>query len=279
MVFWSRNEEFQRWLADNHQLRPFVWLHLLLPHYPYTPSLRLLPKRYWKLDSDVTPSQLYDAEVRETDEAIARILETIDTNVGLDRSLVIFISDHGEEFGEHGMWEHGHSVHGEVIEVPLMLAGPGIPAGRRVSSQVSTVDLLPTLLSYIGADSHVPPTAEGRNLLPLVAGREEDGEIYSDGMLYGSTERCFISNGFKLMFDAQGKPAYRLFNILTDPGENTDVAHLHRERVETLRSTMLEWHSRFVDDYEKTISRDAAEPNPETQRVLRALRALGYISE
>lgn len=272
-------DEFRKWLAANHDRRPFVWLHLLLPHTPYTPSLRFVPEHLKKPGADVKTWHLYDAEIRETDEAIATVLNTIDSLVGLDRSLLIFVSDHGEAFGEHGMWEHGHTLHREVLEVPFLIAGPSLPPGRVVDDPVSTLDLMPTVLAYLGADSLTPPDIEGKSLLPAVVGRGNARDLYADGMLYGSTERCLISDGYKLMFDAQRRPAYRLYHIVEDPNEISDVTGRESSRYERMIGILQERHSRYVDDYEATIDPKAAGTNPETQRVLRAMRALGYVGD
>jgi arylsulfatase A-like enzyme len=271
--------EFRKWIAANSDRKPFVWLHLLLPHAPYTPSLRYVPDQLRKPGADVKNWQLYEAEIRQTDAAIAAVMNAIETQVGLDRSLVIFVSDHGEGFGEHRMWEHGHTLHREVLEVPLILAGPSLPAGHTVTDHVSTVDLLPTVLAYIGADSLTPPGIEGRSLLPVIAGTGGKRDLYADGMLYGSTERCLISGGYKLMFDAQADPAWRLYDLDGDPDETNDIAVRDAARLERLRKILLDMHTRFVNDYEKTIDPAAAETNPETQRVLRAMRALGYVGD
>jgi arylsulfatase A-like enzyme len=271
--------EFSNWLEENAGNRPFVWLHLLKPHWPYTPLLRHVPDHLKKPGANVHPRLLYEAEIRETDELIQAVLDAIDTHVGLDRSLLIFTSDHGEEFGDHRMAEHGHSLHSEVVHVPLIIVGPSLPAGKKIESYVRTIDLLPTVLSIVNADPPTPPGIEGASLLPLVDGHRRDRVVYSEGMLYGSTERSLIADGYKLMFDAQELTPYRLFDIVADPLETTDIFARETRRVDQLREQLGKQHARLVDDYESLLGPAEVEVDPEIQRILRAMRALGYVSE
>ena len=82
----------------------------------------------------------------------------------------MILSDHGEEFHEHGYYQHGGALFEETLRIPLILIGPGIPAGR-ITSQVSLIDVLPTVLDYVGEDP--PPGLDGVSLLGAVEGGEE----------------------------------------------------------------------------------------------------------
>ena len=88
---------------------------------------------------------LYDAQIRYADANIGEMMSALESRGLLGRSLVILTSDHGEEFWEHGNYEHGHSLYDELLRVPLVIAGPGLPQAE-VKSRVRHVDLLPTLL-------------------------------------------------------------------------------------------------------------------------------------
>ncbi|MBI5710684.1 MAG: sulfatase [Candidatus Eisenbacteria bacterium] len=268
--------EFARWLAANADRRPFVWLHLLTPHWPYTPPDRYLPGHEPR---PTDPEPLYSAEVREADDLVAAALAAIDARVGLERSLVILTSDHGEEFLDHGMYEHGHSLHREIIHVPLILAGPSLPAGKTVGACVRTVDLLPTILALAGADVPGPAGIGGVSLLPFLRGRAKDLPVYSEGMLYGSTKRSLIDHGYKLMIDVQTTPPYRLFDVSRDPLETLDLAPQLPDRVARMRRALAVERARFVTDYAALVGPGAVKNDPETQRVLRAMRALGYVSD
>jgi len=116
----------------------------------------------------------YMAEVSFVDAYVGALLERLDAAGRRERTLVVMVSDHGEQFFEHGGWGHGRSVYQEEIEVPLILSLPGvIPAGRRSNMPVELVDLAPTILDLVGVDT--PDVLQGRSLLPeMLAGPAPD---------------------------------------------------------------------------------------------------------
>jgi arylsulfatase A-like enzyme len=256
-----------------------VWVHLLRPHRPYTPLVEYLPTEYQTPGMKVPPEIRYTAEVRESDDMVGEILAAIDSTVGLKRSLVILASDHGEEFGDHGMAGHGHSLHREVIRVPLMMAGPGIRAGTVVNAFASTIDLAPTVLDLVGAKDKAPASFVGASLVPLMRGGKSAAPIYSEGMLYGGTKRSVIEGGFKLMFDAQAQTQYTLFDIGRDPLERTDVIASQRQRAARMEKAVAEHTAQSVRDLELAMAQTGGKPSPETERILRAMQTLGYVGK
>jgi arylsulfatase A-like enzyme len=182
-------------LLDRLGDQPFlIFLHFYDPHWHYDPpeSTRALFERpytgkitgLWRDFKDRTPKNttaadldhlldLYDGEIRYVDDELGRVLDQLKVR-GLDRStLVVVASDHGEEFLEHGSWEHQKTLYEEVIRVPLMIAGPGIKP-RREPAQTSILDVLPTILEW--AQVPVPAFAQGRSLLTSPGDREAYGE-------------------------------------------------------------------------------------------------------
>src|SRR6185295_9750999 len=176
-------------------LRPFfVFVHLYDPHWHDAPpdwARRLFETAYagsvtgnWQdfsrrergavSDADLAHLlALYDGEIRYADTEVGRVLDHLAAR-GLDRStLVLITSDHGEEFLDHGSWEHQKTLYEEVVRVPLAIRGPGI-VPRRERAQVSLLDVAPTILAWAGLP--VPPTANGRSLLEPLAEREAFGE-------------------------------------------------------------------------------------------------------
>jgi arylsulfatase A-like enzyme len=97
-------------------------------------------------------STLYDAAVAQMDEAVGRLLDRLSALGLLDRTLVAFTSDHGEEFLEHGLIGHSKQLFSESMLVPLILAGPGVSAGMRVESTVENRLLAGTLLELVGVE-------------------------------------------------------------------------------------------------------------------------------
>ncbi len=288
------------WL-DLHHGRPFfLWLHYFDPHLPYAPPTEYLPKQppppgmtasfsEARLDAirtgyfRPTPEQvrwirtLYDAEVRHVDAHIARVLAAL-KRLGLDDdTLIIFASDHGEEFWEHGGFEHGHTVYDELLRVPLFVRLPGAGLHRRVDQPVSTTALTPTILDLcaIPADpsafsvaSIAPLLREDPAVLPAVP-------IVSTGCLYYEGKTAVRFDGLKFiqtdlslreeLFDLRSDPAERLSVLASHPADRTQaLRHLAADQrdAETLRA-------RFPG-----LDLQAAEL---TGDLIEGLRALGYV--
>jgi arylsulfatase A-like enzyme len=185
--------ERARDLLDRFGDRPFfLFLHFYDPHWHYDPPASTRPlferpyrgtvtglwqdfsKRARVSADDVQHLvDLYDGEIRYVDDELGRVLDHMKSR-GLDRStLVVVTSDHGEEFQEHGSWEHQKTLYEEVIRVPLVVRGPDV-APRRETAQVSLLDVAPTILAWAGLQPW--PHAQGRSLLAPPGNREAYGE-------------------------------------------------------------------------------------------------------
>lgn len=269
-------ESFESWLAERPgDERVFGYLHLLTPHLPYLPKPPFTPKPAGR---EPTESELYDGEVRMADAMLGRILEIIREYRGDQNTLIVFSSDHGEEFEDHGMLEHGHSLHREVIRVPLIISSSLLPLGKVVSAPVRTIDLMPSILDLAEVDAS---GLMGRSLHPFMLGEELALPVYSEAMLYGSTERSLIEDGFKLMFDEQ-QASWRLFDLAADPLENSDLADAQSARLATMRAKLQRAHRELSEDYIDRLGRYEIHLSPEErareeERARQALRALGYI--
>lgn len=182
----------REWLDGRDPERPFLlYLHATDPHGPYVPpapfSSRFAPGvddprlRTLEFLEDLSqarvpdPAQyrkplidLYDAEVAFTDEHFGRLLDDLAERRLLDGTVVVLVADHGEEFFDHGWWEHGKTLFVEQLHVPLVIRFPGgAGAGARVESPVHQVDLLPTLLAAAGVRPRGP--VAGIDLAALAA--------------------------------------------------------------------------------------------------------------
>jgi len=114
----------------------------------------------------------YMAEVSFVDAYFSEILKHLEQSGRRDRTLVVFLSDHGEQFFEHGLWGHGRSLYEEELHVPLIFSLPGVvPAGGRTGQPVQLVDIVPTVLDLVGIEP--PQLQHGRSLLPLILRERE----------------------------------------------------------------------------------------------------------
>ncbi len=268
-------DSFSGWIAEHASERVFAWIHLLTPHRPYNAPDEVMPGE----DRVARLSRRYDAEIRELDVMVGDVLTAIDEHVGRDRATIVFVSDHGEAFGEHGMEEHGHSLHREVTRIPLIVIDRSLEAGGHFDGNVSLVDIMPTILDLAGISGSAPAGLRGESLVGTLAEGRRSQPIYSEGMLYGSTERSFSADGFKLMIDEQGG-VQSLYEFPGDPDESTDIASRDSQKREELWSAMQE----FRADLER---RRAAIPHddesggvedPDAENaMMNALKALGYV--
>jgi arylsulfatase A-like enzyme len=183
------------WLSGDLDRPAFLFLHTYEVHHPYTPDpevlqifddgyLGTLPDKISKelLDSinrgeteiddrDVAHIvAAYDAEIRSVDEAFGELLRGLERLGLAENTLLVFTSDHGEEFGEHGVvgW-HSHTLYDELLRVPLLIRFPeGFAAGQTVEAQVRLLDLAPTATSVAGIEA--PSTFEGIDLELVIDG-------------------------------------------------------------------------------------------------------------
>ena len=134
------------WLAEDAPKRGFLlWVHLMDPHWPYGDlGPEELPRQVRDGEASVEDRaglrRAYDAEVDHADTELLRLLEALDDHGAFDDGVVVLTSDHGEEFWEHGAWEHGHSHAPEVVEVAIGLSAPGWEPGVR-DEPASLVDV------------------------------------------------------------------------------------------------------------------------------------------
>ena len=285
-----------RWLERARQRPFFLFLHYYDVHSDYAPgknyrellvgpyqgavngtSSQLKDVRLGKrtlTPADVTHlSELYDAEVRQLDDELGRFLDALQERGLLDDTVIAVTSDHGEEFLEHGGVLHGRTLYGELVRVPLILAGPGIPAGSRVAGPVSLVDVFPTLMGLLGVAA--PPYVEGVDLWrgsngSLVAPGDRPIFFGTDWWLGGSKgewKRAVQQGDWKLLY-AHPARAFELYDLASDPGEQRNLADDDPERTEALRALLAPQ------------LRPAARPAlrvPVSEEETEQLRALGYL--
>ncbi|OGD18661.1 MAG: hypothetical protein A2W03_08695 [Candidatus Aminicenantes bacterium RBG_16_63_16] len=154
--------DFEQWLRQYRGGRFFAWMHFFDPHFPYDP-----PEPY---RSDLRLPDPYDGEIAGMDAAIGKVIRLLEARNLLASTVVILAGDHGEAFGEHN--ENGHTIfcYEENIRVPLVVyRPPTLTAGLEIADRVNLIDILPTVLDFIGLP--IPKAVQGESLVPLVEGR------------------------------------------------------------------------------------------------------------
>lgn len=216
-------------------------------------------------------SELYDAEVRQIDDELGRFLGALAERGHLADTAVVVTSDHGEEFLEHGGVLHGATLHGELVRVPLILAGPGIPAGRRVAEPVSLTDVFPTLMGLLGVEA--PPYVEGVDLWSNGSLRSPGdrplffGTDWWLGRPNGAWKRAVQQGGWKLHY-AHPDGALELYDLASDPDERRNLAARDPARVDALRALLAP---------QLGPASDSGAPAEASSEETEQLRALGYL--
>ena len=253
------------WLDDVRQAPAFLFLQLTDPHWPYAPpapweerfgappleQIPSYPPGFKRLRTDGATEELrrllvdlYDAEIAFADAQIGRLLEELDRSGAKERTLLVIHADHGEELWDHGGFEHGHTMHEELLNVPLLLRYPALDLPPRViANQVRAIDVFPTILDLIGVPR---PETRGVSLVPLLEDPSLQANLIgvAESLLYqppfssSIEEKCLVADGFKLIVGAEPNAPARLYR-LGDEGrdvaaENPDLAEELHQRLKTL---------------------------------------------
>lgn len=298
------DEAIAPFLGETTERPFFVFVHELDPHSPYEPP-PLFCERYCageKGDLDpftifqqqnerrapLEPEQLeylasrYDGEVAAMDRFLGRLLERLAERPGAERTLVVFTSDHGEGFAEHGSLGHGDSLFDELLRVPLVFSLPGVVAAdHRVRGPVELVDVPPTILDLLGVKP--PSVAQGRSRLAELAGWETPvvaTPVFARSQLYRMYSRDSVRLGRWKLIRRNRSDSHRrrrtheLYDLERDPDEREN-RWADEPIVGATLSQLLRWR-RHVDESlrpETTVIRIQDLP-PSTRE---GLRALGYL--
>jgi hypothetical protein len=205
---------FRAWFEARPRERPwFAFVHLWEPHAPYRPYAGDARRAGTDAALD-PPAVLYRGEVRRADAAVEELLALIDS----ETTLVVVTSDHGEALGAHGESTHGYLCYGATMDVPLILAGPGIEPGGTDDRLAALMDLAPTLRRLCGLS---PRGGDGRDLL-LPADSADPPRVVVGESLYAwraygwAQQLCATDGRFSLV---DGGPDWGLHDLRADPGE------------------------------------------------------------
>jgi choline-sulfatase len=165
----------------------------------------------------------YFANISYVDDKIGEILQALEGTRQADNTIVVFVSDHGDMLGERGLWFKMNFFEGSA-RVPLMIAAPGLPAGR-VDTPVSTMDLTPTLCDLAGISlDKIAPWTDGETLLPLASGVARTSPVLLEYAAEGSIAPLVCLREGKWKYIECAADPTQLFDLSRDPHELTNLA-------------------------------------------------------
>jgi arylsulfatase A-like enzyme/cytochrome c-type biogenesis protein CcmH/NrfG len=232
----------------------FLWVHLFEPHAPYGDPSSARPI----LDR-------YDEEIATADHEAGRLISALGPAAA--HTLIVVAGDHGEAFGEHGEYAHSIFVYDTTLRVPLMMSGPGIPAGTRVSDPVTLADVAPTVMRALGSPMR---DVDGIDLSPAFSRtplpqRELYAESFAPLVEFGwAPLRSVRAGNWKVI--AAPKP--ELFDVANDPGEQVNAILSQAAVAGPLLTRAERYSTDGLGGNRAQVAGEAAE----------RLRALGYSS-
>lgn len=268
-----------------HDPRPFfMFLHYWDPHTPYLPpapfdrmfyegderdpanhSMDAVWQSEWfknyfsewmpgVTDIEFVKAQ-YDAGIAYSDACLAHVFNRLSELGHWDDTLVVIQADHGEELDDHGCWFDHHGLYDTNVRVPLLLRLPGAKhAGRVIEPMTAMMDLAPTVLSLLG-QPELSAGMDGRSLGALIEGSSETTGARESVYLTECTwmrKRGWRTPEWKLISalepDIYGKPALELYDLGSDPAEQTNLAAERPEIVATLSSERDEYVARRLEE-------------------------------
>ena len=292
---------FESWLRAQPERPFFAFLHTYDIHHPYDPPAPFDSMFFGDYEGSITGKRtgnllnkirrihhfaedttevslsdddrkkivaLYDGGVRYADQYLGQI-QALLHELGLwDNTIVVFLSDHGEEFWEHKQVLHSFTVFQEAIHVPLVIKMPKQQrAGLRIEQQVRLMDVSPTLLDLL--DIPIPESMLGQSLRSVIDAPQDNERSAVSEM---SDYRAYLTPPHKLIVDASDRRLL-LFDLSSDPTEQNDLSEQNRDRARQLYRELAEelrdLSSHSVDGIAKDL--------PEDEELMEQLRALGYL--
>jgi choline-sulfatase len=251
------------------------------PGFVFGTRQHMLLLRAGKLELDPPlierAERLYEAELAYVDAQVGRLLDGLQRLGIEDDTLVVLTADHGEEFLDHGGFEHGHTLYDELTRVPLVLRLPGhLPPGRAVPGVAALVDVAPTLCELAGIET--PSSFVGRSLTDALHGGDLTARpILAHGNFWGQPLVSWRSGRWKLILNPQhpgenegAEPRVELYDLDADPAEREDLASREPQRVKLLRAEYEEVRAHLVN-------RARGAPVELNEEGRRRLQALGYL--
>ncbi len=191
-------------------------------------------------------TKVYDEKVKQADGRLGQYLATVKELGLLDKSIIVIVGDHGEEFMEHGYLDHGATLCEHQLHVPMIIRFPKGDGARQVSDAVRTIDVFPTVFDALGVTA--PDGINGKSLIPLLQGEKMDLPIYSE-----SDYRLFVhlrstrQGDSKLILDLEDGQR-SLFDLSKDAEEVTDLSTTDARTTYEMEQSLRTWLGEMKTD-------------------------------
>lgn len=290
-------------LSQAQGKRIFAYIHLMDTHLPYhlhdgnrdlaeNAPRNFVPGEFERRDvreptsrDELAPEDkahlvdLYDEQIRYSDRSVGEMVAMFRDAGILDRSLLVLTSDHGEELWDHDNYEHAHTLYEEVLRVPLIMMGEGLPPGR-LKSRVRLIDILPSIMELVEPRFKKGEIA-GESVWRYL--RKDNGKcpVFAAGTLHGDEKFCLIKDDWKVILNTKDLTTNRpligfraedtveLYDLKTDPREKHN---LRDEKPKVLAGLLKELASLI-----NTKSPIEARKEILDEKTVERLRSLGYI--
>jgi arylsulfatase A-like enzyme len=293
-------------LIDNNQEPFFLYLHYMDVHAPYAPPETFAKKFtgkhkginefvisgdmsqiYFTLHPARAPdnwdwppvrfnehdishlTDLYDDEIAYFDTQFKALLDKLEGKGLLGNTIIVFASDHGEEFMEHGTLMHCWTLYDATTDVPLVISMPNTNSRGRRGELVQNLDIVPTIIDYLGFDLS-DYDFEGKSLRPVIS---SDQAIREYVFSFQSVLRSVNDKQYKLIYNIQDNE-FQMFDIINDPVETNDLSKVEASKLNNERSELSE---ALFDWIHKIEGENVLEKIEKSDKAIERLRALGYI--
>lgn len=198
-------------------------------------TMRKEDVRFWRA--------IYDEKIHRVDTRFQGFLEEFEKLGLMDNTLFVLTSDHGTEFYEHRRFDHGFTLYNELIHVPLVIKMPNQQTGKVISQNVSSIDLMPTILELLEAE--IPPSAkqqfQGKSIVPVLHENADAHDVFAETNYREYTyKRAVITpDNWKLIYTLESKQR-ELYQLNTDPAEQNNLEKQENQRADQLQKKLFD---------------------------------------
>jgi arylsulfatase A-like enzyme len=297
------------WLRNTNSKPFFLFLHTYQVHCPYDPPNSYdiysdrnykgiikvegnCPRYYNEIQARMTREDYqyvidkYDGEIYQTDHVLGKFFDELKNLKLYDNTVIVFTSDHGENFLDHPDYGIGHNeLYDETVKVPLIVKAPEFPRNKAIDVQVESIDIMPTVLEILGID--MPNSIDGISLVGLIkkgdfkkvfAFSENGWKIFNqkEGRLTGLNYKMIRSNNeWKLIRSLNNDmETFELFDLKSDPDEMNNLLTRRPEVARPLYESLNVW----MDNQEEKSKLFSTSEVRMDDKLSEQLKALGYVN-